>query len=165
MEIISLQKYVRVTPKKMRFIADAVRMMAPTEAVEKLPFLPKRGSEVLLKVIKSALDNAKQKGISDSDLIFKEIQISEGPRLRRGRAASRGRWHPFKRRMSHIRVVLTNKNINEKQKVEKSGVAAKSEEGKTSIKNSRAINKQGKKASNTKFKNKIAKVLRKRKEN
>jgi len=153
-----LQKYVRVTPKKMRFIADAVRMMAPTEAVEKLPFLPKRGSEVLLKVIKSALDNAKQKGISDSDLIFKEIQISEGPRLRRGRAASRGRWHPFKRRMSHIRVVLTNK-------VEKSGVAAKSEEGKTSIKNSRAINKQGKKASNTKFKNKIAKVLRKRKEN
>src|SRR3990170_5358140 len=50
--------------------------------------------------------NAKVKNISADLLKFKEIQINEGPRLKRGRPVSRGRWHPHKRRMSHIRVVL-----------------------------------------------------------
>jgi len=47
-------------------------------------------------------------------LIFKEIQIGEGPRLKRGQAASRGRWHAFKHRMAHIRVVLTTKEVVKK---------------------------------------------------
>lgn len=109
MDIIALQRYVRVSPKKMRFVADVTKKMSPIEAVEKLPFLRKRGSEVIIKVIKSALASAKQKGLSDDTLFFKEIQIGEGPRLKRGRAASRGRWHPYKRRMSHVRIVLTVK--------------------------------------------------------
>ena len=109
MDIIALQKFVRVSPKKMRVVADIAKKMSPTAAIEKLPFLRKRGSDVLVKVIKSAVTNAKQKGLGDDILEFKEIQIGEGPRLKRGRAASRGRWHPYKRRMSHIRIVLTAK--------------------------------------------------------
>lgn len=98
------------------------------------PFLRKRGSEVLLKVIKSALSNAKQKGLSDDVLLFKEIQIGEGPRLKRGRAASRGRWHPYKRRMSHIRVVLTTKEVKPEKKVESKEVSENAEESKSKIK-------------------------------
>jgi len=124
MDIIALQKFVRVSPKKMRVVADIAKKMSPIIAIEKLPFLRKRGSDVLVKVIKSAVTNAKQKGLSDDVLIFKEIQIGEGPRLKRGRAASRGRWHPYKRRMSHIRIVLTTKeekieNLKSKTKLEK----------------------------------------------
>ncbi len=85
------------------------KKLSPIEALEKLPFLGKRGTEELIKVIKTAIESGKQKGVADTDLVLKEIQIGEGPRLKRGRAASRGRWHPYKKRMSHIRVVLTTR--------------------------------------------------------
>ncbi len=124
MDIITVQKFVRISPKKMRGVADIAKKLTPQDAVSKLPFLRKRGSEVLVKVIKTSLASAKQKGISDDTLVFKEIQIGEGPKLKRGRAASRGRWHPYKRRMSHIRVVLTvrkseDQNLKSETKVEK----------------------------------------------
>lgn len=121
MEIVAVQKFIRVSPKKMREVADVARKLSPQTAVDQLPFLRKRGSEVLLKVIKTALASARQKGISDTTLVFKEIQIGEGPRLKRGRAASRGRWHPYKRRMSHVRVVLltVEKQIDPKDAKEK----------------------------------------------
>jgi large subunit ribosomal protein L22 len=109
MEFISVQKYIISSPTKIREIAREVRKMEPGESVEKLPFMGKRGTYVLLKVIKSAIANAKQKGINAQDLVFKEIQINEGPRLKRFRAGSRGRAKPYKKLMSHIRVVLMEK--------------------------------------------------------
>lgn len=106
-EFKATQKYLLMSPRKIRLVAALVRKMKPVEAIEKLPFAQKRSATDLAKVIKSAIASAKAQGVSETDLVFKEIQIGEGPRLKRGRAASRGSWHPFKRRMSHIRVVLT----------------------------------------------------------
>jgi large subunit ribosomal protein L22 len=113
MEYKSTQKYLIMSPRKIRLVVELVKKMKPSEAVEKLAFVQKRAAESLGKVIKSALANAKNQGVSETDLVFKEIQIGEGPRLKRGRAASRGRWHQFKRRMSHIRVVLTTTKSQE----------------------------------------------------
>jgi len=107
---ISTQKYLITSPRKLRLVVEMVKKLAPVVAIEKMPFIAKRASEPLMKVIKSAVANARNLGVSDLDLIFKEIQIGEGPRLKRGRAASRGRWHPYAKRMSHIRVVLTTKS-------------------------------------------------------
>ena len=104
---IATQKYLLESPRKIRLVVPLIKKMKPVEAVEKLPFVQKRAAGDLAKVIKSAIANAKAQGVSDADLVFKEIQIGEGPRLKRGRAASRGMWHPFKKRMAHIRVVLT----------------------------------------------------------
>ena len=87
-----------------------VNKMNANEAVEKLPFVGKRASEPLRKAIMTAIANAKQKNINISDLVIKEIQINEGPRIKRWRAGSRGRVKPYKRRMSHIRVVLETKS-------------------------------------------------------
>lgn len=106
MEFKSVQKYVITSPKKLREVAVLLKKLKPEDAVNKLPFLQKRAAEPLLKVIKTAIAQAGQKGITSDKLIFKEVQINEGPRLKRGRPVSRGRWHPYKRRMSHIRVVL-----------------------------------------------------------
>lgn len=121
MEIIATQKFLLMSPRKLRVVADLVKKMKPADAVERLPFIHKRAQEPLVKVIKSAIANAKQKGVTEADLIFKEIQIGEGPRLKRGRPISRGQWHPIKRRMSHIRVVLTtiNKQLPTGNKSEK----------------------------------------------
>lgn len=105
-EFKATQKYLLESPRKIRLVVGIIKKMKPVEAVEKLPFVGKKAGESLTKVIKAAVAAAKQAGISETDLIFKEIQIGEGPRLKRGRAASRGRWHPYKKRMSHIRVVL-----------------------------------------------------------
>jgi large subunit ribosomal protein L22 len=108
-EYKSVQKYLVDSPRKLRAVVALIKKLSPVDAIEKLPFASRRAAGDLSKVIKSAVANARVQGVSDSDLIFKEIQIGEGPRLKRGNAASRGRWHPFKHRMSHIRVVLTTK--------------------------------------------------------
>ncbi|MDP1710280.1 MAG: uL22 family ribosomal protein [bacterium] len=130
---ISTQKYLITSPRKLRLVVEMVKKLAPVVAIEKMPFIAKRASEPLMKVIKSAVANARNLGVSDLDLIFKEIQIGEGPRLKRGRAASRGRWHPYAKRMSHIRVVLTTKSksktLNSK-KIENPKTESSKKEGK-----------------------------------
>src|SRR5258708_7254088 len=85
--------------------------MSPEKAVEILPYVAKRGSEPLQKTIKSAIANAQMLGAKVEELMFKEIQIGEGPTLKRGIAAPKGRSHPILKRMSHIRVVLTTTKV------------------------------------------------------
>lgn len=106
MKYISTQKFIVNSPRKLREVAAMIKKLKPMEAVERLPFVGKVAAEPLSKVIKSAIANAKQKNVSPEDLVFAEIQIGEGPRLKRFRAGSRGRAKPYKRRISHIRVVL-----------------------------------------------------------
>ena len=108
MDIIATQKYLILSPKKLREVAEIAKKLSPARALEVLPFIGKRAAGPLSKVIKSAIANAKVKGEAEGDLVFKEIQIGEGPRLKRWRAGAHGRAKPFKKRMSHIRVVLTS---------------------------------------------------------
>jgi len=96
-----------MSPRKIRLVVALIKKMKPAEAVERLPFIQKRAGIEVSKVIKAAIAAARAQGVGETDLVFKEIQVGEGPRLKRGMAASRGRWHQFKKRMSHIRVILT----------------------------------------------------------
>lgn len=132
MEFKAEQKHLLLSPRKMRPVADVVRKMTPEKAVITLPFIKKRSSEYLLKVLKSAIANASQKGVDVKDLIFKEIQIGEGPRLRRGQPVSRGRWHPIKKRMSHVKVILST--IEVKKKMEKKVENTEVKENKKEVK-------------------------------
>jgi len=109
MEVKATQKYLITSPKKLREVADIAKKLNPSRALEVLPFIGKRASTPLSKVIRSAIASAKAKGINEADLIFKEIQIGEGPRLKRWMAGAHGRAKPYKKRMSHIRIVLTTK--------------------------------------------------------
>lgn len=136
MQIRAIQKFVRMSPRKLRLVASLVKDLSPNHAVEVLPLVGKRASEPLRKVIKSAIANAKEKKIGDSDLIFKEINISEGPRLKRFRAGAKGRVKPYQRKMSHIRVVLETKEPESikkaRKKVEESRTSRKGSTGRTS---------------------------------
>lgn len=107
MDIKAEQKYLLMSPKKVRVVVQMIKKLKPTLAAESLFLVNKRAAEPIRKVILSAIANAKTKGISEKDLIFKEIQVGEGPRLKRGNPVSRGQWHPIKKRMCHIRVILT----------------------------------------------------------
>ena len=118
MDIISTQKFIRLAPKKIRPVVSLVKKMKLQEIIEKLPLVNKKGAQYLLKVVKSARANAKNRGISEDLLFIKEIQVSEGPRLKRGIPVSKGQWHPIIKRMSHIKVILGVKEVkkeNEEQ--------------------------------------------------
>jgi len=110
MEYRAIQKYVKVTPRKLRWVVPMAKDLTPSDAVERLPYLGKRAAEPLAKTIRSAVANAESQGVKAEDLVFSEIQIMEGPKvMRRGKAGGRGRWYPVVKRMSHIKVVLKTK--------------------------------------------------------
>lgn len=109
MEVVSTQKFIRMSPRKLRVVAGMIRKLTPEAALEMLPHIEKRAAGPILKVVKSAIANAKVKGIASSELTFKEVQIGDGPTLKRGRPAARGGWHPILKRMSHIRIVVASK--------------------------------------------------------
>lgn len=114
MEIASTQKFIHTSPRKLRLVADMVRKMQPDKALETLKFAQKAAAKELSNAINTALSNAKQKGLSE--VSFKHIEINEGPKMKRFRAGARGRVKPYKRRMAHIKIVLSD-DLREKGKV------------------------------------------------
>ncbi|TSC64726.1 MAG: 50S ribosomal protein L22 [Microgenomates group bacterium Gr01-1014_93] len=106
METTIIQRYIHTSPRKLRLVADMVRMSTPDKALEILKFTRNYASTDLKKAVESAIASGKQKGMEKIN--FKSVEINEGPRLKRMRAGSRGRGKPYKRRMSHIKIVLTD---------------------------------------------------------
>ena len=146
MEIKSVQKFVKTSPRKLRLVAALAKKMTPLAAIESLPFSRKQAAVPLVKVIKTAVANGKTLGAKEEDLIFKEIQINEGPMLKRGRPASRGVWHPYKRRMSHIRVILVEKKKKQETPKPKTKAKKEVEATKKVTKKKVETKKEGKKA-------------------
>lgn len=122
METIHIQKYIHTTPRKLRLVADMVRKMNPDEALNILRFADKSAAKDLEKAIKVAVSNAKVGGLQDA--VFKSIEINEGPKMRRYHAGTRGRVKPFRRKMAHIKIVLTD-NLNVKTQKSKIKTEAK----------------------------------------
>ena len=108
MEIITIQKNIHTTPRKLRLVADMVRKMKPGAALQVLAFTNKAAAEPLSKAIKTVLANAAQQKLDQESLVFKSLEINEGLKYRRVRAGARGRAKPYKRRMSHIKIVLSD---------------------------------------------------------
>lgn len=108
MDYQATAKYVRRSTRKLRLVADSIRSLAPTEAVIHLERMMKQSAEPLADVIKSALANVKQKQAVTDTVRFKTIEIMGGPSMKRWRAVSRGQAHAYKKRMTHIRVILTD---------------------------------------------------------
>ncbi len=107
MEVKAEQKFIRISARKIRLIAQAIKNLLPQEALLKLSFTNKNGAKELAKVIKEAISNAVNvKKLTEKNLRFKEIIIGEGPSLKRWRAKARGRISPIKKRTCHIKVIL-----------------------------------------------------------
>lgn len=108
MEVTTIQKYIHTPPRKLRLVADMVRGMIPTKAIDVLQITPKAAAKDLSKAINTALGNAKQLGLDTEKVAFKKIEINEGPRMKRYRASARGRTRPYSKKMSHIKIVLSD---------------------------------------------------------
>lgn len=100
-------RHVRMTPRKMRVVANQVRGMRAAKAVEFLTFCRRRAARPILKLVRSALANADQKGDVDVDnLQVKKIEVDQGPTLKRFMPRARGMATPILKRTSHVLVVL-----------------------------------------------------------
>lgn len=141
MEVTTIQKFVHRSPRKLRLVADSIRAIHPVKAVELLRFTSKYAASDLAKAVSTVLGNAKQVGLDLENLRFVRIEINEGPRMKRFRAGARGRVKPYKRRLSHIRIVLTDEV--EKIKTEKENLTSKKEVVSDSTDKSKSV-KRGK---------------------
>ena len=113
MEYQATSKYVRVSTRKMRLVADAVRPLQPEVALVQLTNMPKVAADPIAKVLASALANAKAKGAKTEELKFKRIEVMGGPAMKRWNPVSRGQAHAYKKRMTHICIVLIDKEKKE----------------------------------------------------
>ncbi len=115
MEAKAIARHVRVTPRKARRMVNLIRGKQATEAITLLTFAPQDASTPVLKVLESAIANARVKAdkagepFRENDLYIKETYVDEGVTLKRFRARAQGRAARINKRTSHITVVVATK--------------------------------------------------------
>jgi large subunit ribosomal protein L22 len=107
-------KFARVSPRKVRPLADMVRGKFADEALDILRYQPQRGARLLEKVINSALgsaqdpDQTRGQSVDVDNLIVAEARVDGGPMFKRIRPRARGLAFMIKKRMSHIHITLAD---------------------------------------------------------
>ena len=100
-------RFVRVTPRKARRVADLIRGLPADEAQAVLRFAPQSASEPVGKVLASAIANAEHNDKLDREtLVVERVWVDEGPTLKRIRPRGFGRAFRVSKRTSHITVVV-----------------------------------------------------------
>lgn len=106
----AILRYLRISPRKVRLVADVVRGLPVNEAIATLQFTKKRGALPIAKLIKSAVVSAAQNSDADPDALYvKTIMVDKGPTLKRFMPRSMGRAARILKHSSHITVVVAEK--------------------------------------------------------
>jgi large subunit ribosomal protein L22 len=109
MEVQALTRYARMSPKKVREITRVIQGRPASEALELVRFIPRKSARLVAKTLKSAVANAENNNeLSVENLIVKMAVVEQGPVLKRFKAAARGSAAPRRKKMSHIRIVLSD---------------------------------------------------------
>ena len=116
--------YLRIAPRKVRSVADLIRGMSVNEAEAQLLMVRRRPAQPLLKLLRSAVANAKNKQLNPDHLFIAEIRVDQGPMLKRMLPRARGSASPIQKKMSQVTLVL---GVNEKLASKFTIVAAKKE--------------------------------------
>ena len=112
-------RFVRVTPQKARRVVDLIRGKQAGEAVAVLKFAPQAAAEPVLKVVESAIANARVKAdraserFEEQELVVAAAFVDEGPTLKRFRPRAQGRASRILKRTSHITVVVAPREKKE----------------------------------------------------
>ena len=107
MEVRAVDKYIRVSPRKARLVADLVKGKPVSDALSVLEFTPKAASIYVFKLINSAVANASRKEGVDVDILYvKNVLVDQGPTLKRFRPGPQGRGFRILKRTCHITVIL-----------------------------------------------------------
>lgn len=114
MEAKAQARFVRCTPQKARRIVNEVRGMRATEALDLLRWAPQSAAEVVLKIVESALANARYKAdeagerFDESNFVISTAFADEGPTMKRIQPRAQGRANRILKRTSHITIVVSD---------------------------------------------------------
>lgn len=110
MEARAIVRNVRMTPRKVKLICDLIRGKDAGTAMAIILNTPKAASEVMAKLLKSAVANAENNHNMDVDKLYvKEVHVAPGPIMKRVRPRAQGRAFRILKRTSHITLVLAEK--------------------------------------------------------
>ena len=126
MEVRAYLRYLNIAPRKTRLVANLVKGMEVEKAKAQLLFCKKRAAKPILKLINSALANARNNLGIDGTFFIKEIRVDQGPMLKRWIPRAFGRATMIQRKTSHVTLVL---EVKEPRKIER-----KKEEKKEEVK-------------------------------
>jgi large subunit ribosomal protein L22 len=109
MQTFSKFRYAHISPQKCRLIADVVRGKRVGLALSQLRFMPKKGAELVLKALESAVANAEHNHGADIDeLKIASIQVDAAPLTKRFHARAKGRGNRIVKRSSHITIHVSD---------------------------------------------------------
>jgi len=109
----AIAKFVRVAPRKARLVADLVRGKKVSEARAMLQFTQKGAAPLVGKLLASAVANAeslaaeRDERIDSDEMIISDIQVQDGPTMRRFQPSARGRAGRIRKRSSHISMEIS----------------------------------------------------------
>ncbi|MBI2033553.1 MAG: 50S ribosomal protein L22 [Candidatus Liptonbacteria bacterium] len=102
--------YLRIAPRKVRQVADLIRGLPVNEAEAQLLFQRRRAAKPLLKLLRSAVANAKNNERLDIEKLYIEsLLVNQGPILKRSLPRARGMATPLQKKSSHVTIVLSEK--------------------------------------------------------
>lgn len=109
MDIVSTVKYARISPKKLRALSGRLAKQPIPRVETQLMLTGSKGAKLLLDAIRTAIADAVNNYKKNKDeLVVKTVQILEATKMKRFQPVSRGIAHGYVKKMSHIRVVLTD---------------------------------------------------------
>ena len=98
---------LRIAPRKVRMVADLIRRKPVVEAENILKFTVKRAAPVILKLLNSAVANAKNNfKMEKENLYIQRIWVDEGPKMKRWLPRARGKADEIQKKTSHITIIL-----------------------------------------------------------
>lgn len=128
MEVKSITKYVRLSPKKARDVAREIQGLPVSSALDILTFTPKKAAQLIGKTLKTAIADAENNfSLDASTLVIKEAVIGGGPTLRRFKPRAKGSAGPILKRTSHISITLTGSAPEKKKKLARKSSPQKEE--------------------------------------
>ncbi len=111
LEARAILRYARISSRKVKIVADLIRGKKVDEALAIVKFTPKASSEIIEKLLKSAIANAENNhGMNRGNLIVSEIYANQGPTLKRIRPAAKGSAVRIRKRTCHITIVVKEEN-------------------------------------------------------
>ena len=109
MRVSAQHKNARISAQKARLVADLIRDKDVAQALNILAFSPKKGAELIKKVLESAIANAEHNNGADIDeLKVVTIFVDKGPSLKRFQARAKGRGNRIEKQTCHINVTVGN---------------------------------------------------------
>ena len=102
--------HAMISPYRCRLVANLIRGKSIEDASRLLILENKKAAKILYKLLKSAMSNAEQKGVADLERLYvSDLQVNEGPRIKRWMPRSQGRADRRLTRTSHIQLGLAEK--------------------------------------------------------